>query len=51
MLPGALSHLQLRCLVVQAMSALVALQHLSLTGCNRVQGDALTALATLTALR
>lgn len=35
----------------QAMSGLVALQHLSLTGCSRVQGDALTALATLTALR
>ena len=33
------------------MSGLVALQYLSLTGCNRVQGDALTALAPLTALR
>ena len=33
------------------MSGLVALQHLNLTGCGRVQGDALTALATLTALR
>lgn len=33
------------------MSGLVALQHLSLTGCSRVQGDALTALETLTALR
>ena len=33
------------------MSGLVALQHLSLTGCSRLQGDALTALATLTALR
>ena len=36
---------------MQAMSALVALQRLNLTGCGRVQGDALTALATLSALR
>ena len=36
---------------MQAMSALVALQYLNLTGCGRVQGDALTALASLTALR
>ena len=33
------------------MSALVALQHLNLIGCGWVQGDALTSLATLTALR
>ena len=33
------------------MSGLLALRHLNMTGCGRVQGDALTALANLTALR
>lgn len=37
--------------MLQAMSALVALQHLDLTGCGTVQGSSLTALASLTALR
>lgn len=38
-------------LMLQAMSALVALQHLDLTGCGTVQGNSLAALANLTALR
>ena len=37
--------------MLQAMSALVALKHLDLTGCGTVQGNSLTALSTLTALR
>ena len=35
----------------QAISGLLSLQTLNMSGCGSVQGDALTALATLTALR